>query len=149
MTPLATEVKQQAVQSGEEDHAANIKVRSSVKASWGDQDSLNEFRLELKRRMFDAVLTRWKESQEADHRMRQRYGTIIIVALAIQLISINLYAWRLGKGLLPGADPITSRILIVSVFVEVAGLVLAIIRYLFPRTGNDLNALLEHASQVE
>lgn len=140
---MAEESHKEPSSTGMDELVSMVNIRRSVESSFGDEDSLKELNSKLQRQILSAVLSQWSANQKADHWMRKIYGTIIIGILGIQLVVVNVYIWRLGLGLFPSADPITSRIVIVSVFVEVAGLVLAIIRYLFPQGGNDLNSILK------
>jgi hypothetical protein len=81
------------------------------------------------------VVTAWKCQQVEDRKMRKRYATCLMIIMAAQILVINVLYILMGCGKLQ-YEPWTAKTFIMSVFAEVAALVLLIVKYLF-RSTND------------
>lgn len=62
--------------------------------------------------------------------MREKYATYLILAMALQALVINVAFVLIGCGILT-FEPWTAKTFIVSVFAEIAAMVLIVVKYLF------------------
>ncbi|HWE40099.1 MAG TPA: hypothetical protein VG406_26340 [Isosphaeraceae bacterium] len=83
--------------------------------------------------------------QSADREMRSGYARILVRILIVQLVAINLFVLLLGFGRRLGfhLDEWTARTLILAVFLEIAALVHAVAKYLFPRPSDRFLEIME------
>jgi hypothetical protein len=92
------------------------------------------------------IIKTWKDQQEQERMMRGRYAFWLMVAMSTQILVANVAFFLIGLGLLT-IEEWTARTFIVSVFAEVASLVLFVVKYLFTPTGDSLLRLIEHLSR--
>jgi hypothetical protein len=76
------------------------------------------------------IVKAWKDQQAQDRKMRERYATYLIVAMGLQAITINVVFVLMGCGVLT-FEAWTARTFILSVFAEIAAMVLIVVKYLF------------------
>lgn len=82
-----------------------------------------------------SIVNAWKNQQTQDRAMRKSYATCLMIALAVQIATINVVYILMGCGVLT-FDPWTARVFIMAVFAEVAAMVFFIVKYLFRTTGD-------------
>ncbi len=96
--------------------------------------------LDKAERVFDATSRRemtlsslevWEQQQNSERRLRERFAGRILRLTWIQLGLINLFVLASGLSLLK-LDPSILKTLILSVFGELAALLLVMARFLFP-----------------
>jgi hypothetical protein len=83
------------------------------------------------------IVRAWDRQQTQDRQMRERYATWLMIALAVQAGCINVVCILLGAGVLH-LEPWTARTFIMSVFAEIAALVLIVVKYLFTPTSDKI-----------
>jgi len=89
------------------------------------------------------IIDAWKEQQEADRKLRDKYALWLIIFLGFQLIFISVLMVFIGLAKLE-YDQWLIKIFISSVFAEIVGMVYVIVRYLFTPTNNsEINKLIE------
>jgi hypothetical protein len=76
------------------------------------------------------IIKAWKDQHAQDRRMRERYATYLIVAMGLQAIAINVVFVLMGCEVLT-FEAWTARTFIMSVFAEIAAMVLIVVKYLF------------------
>jgi len=76
------------------------------------------------------ILTEWREQNNQDRRMRQRFATWVFVLLSGQLIFFAVFVVLLGLGML-NYDELETSLLYPSWFGQIAMFGWAIVRYLF------------------
>ena len=81
----------------------------------------------------------WKDQQAQDRKMRERYANLLLWGMGIQTAFVNLIVVLIGCKVLV-LEQWTGQIFIVSVFAEIAALVLVVTKYLF--RGTDDSALV-------
>jgi len=99
------------------------------------------------------VLNAWKQQQTQDREMRRKYANWLMLAMGLQMASVNLIFILLGCQVL-AFEPWTANTFIMSVFAETAALVLFVVKYLFARPEDTVlkliparNAITEHAPE--
>lgn len=76
------------------------------------------------------IVKAWKDQQTQDRKMRERYANYLILALGLQSLVVNTIFVLIGCGVLT-FEPWTARTFIMSVFAEMAAMVLIVVKYLF------------------
>lgn len=82
-----------------------------------------------------SIVHAWKTQQSQDRRMRRHYAIGLLIALAAQIVFVDVVYVLMGLGVLR-FDAWTARTFIMAVFAEVAAMVFFIVKYLF-RASND------------
>jgi len=100
-----------------------------------DQQNNNNYKIKT-------ILSTWKEQQDADREMRKGYAIKLIWILAIQLLIINVDFFLIGLDIL-SYDQWVVNIFVASVFSEMAGMVLIIVKYLFVPFGKEMLDLVK------
>jgi hypothetical protein len=72
----------------------------------------------------------WKEQQIQDREMRKNYATWLLIAMSFQVVAINVVYVLMGLKYLE-FQPWTANTFIMSVFAQIAALVLVVVKYLF------------------
>ena len=80
------------------------------------------------------IIGAWREQQNSDRKMRGTYATWLLVLVSGQIIFINVVFILLGIGFIKVPEWVAS-IFIGGVFAEITGLVLIVVKYLFPEGG--------------
>ncbi len=88
------------------------------------------------------IVSAWKEQQKQDRELRARYARWLMGAMAVQASLINVIFVLMGCGLL-SFESWTARTFIVSVFGEIAALVLMVVKYLFTPSSASILQFLE------
>lgn len=88
------------------------------------------------------ILGIWSKQHELERDQRGKYADWFKWVLVIQLIAINIAFFLIGRGCLY-FDQWTVNIFIVSVFGEIMGIVLIIVKYLFTSTSKEMIELIK------
>lgn len=108
-----------------------------------DIDSYKELRAADDRsRKLTTILTAWTQQQDQDRALRKTYGKWLLVALFVQTFLINLAFVLIGAKVLV-VDQWVAQTFIVSVFAEIAAMVVIIVKYLFPDKSDAIVNILE------
>jgi hypothetical protein len=83
------------------------------------------------------VLAAWRSQQTQDRNMRQRYANWLMLAMGFQVLAINVVFILMGLNVL-AFETWTANTFIMSVFGEIAALVLVVVKYLFARPDDTL-----------
>lgn len=83
------------------------------------------------------VLGAWKTQQNQDRTMRRHYANWLMLAMGFQIVAINIVFILMGCKVLV-FEQWTANTFIMSVFAEVAALVLLVVKYLFARPDDTL-----------
>lgn len=84
----------------------------------------------------------WQRQNKAERKLRQKVAWCILVALGIQIILVNVTFFLIGfKEIV--VDENLAKIFILAVFAEIVSMVLIVLRYLFPITGNEFLQLIK------
>lgn len=81
-------------------------------------------------RHYRILLRAWAKQQDQDREMRRKYATWLMLAMALQVVFIDVVYVLMGSGVLT-VEPWTARTFIMAVFAEIAALVLWVVKYLF------------------
>lgn len=76
------------------------------------------------------IVKAWKDQQAQDRKMRERYANYLIAAMGLQALVVNVIFVLIGCAVL-NFEPWTARTFIMSVFAEMAAMVLIVVKYLF------------------
>lgn len=88
------------------------------------------------------VLEAWERQHSEERQMRQRYAKWLLAGMFVQMGLVNLAFFAVGWGWIQ-VSPWVANTFILAVFGEVAGMVLFIVKYLFPRVSSDVLATIE------
>lgn len=88
------------------------------------------------------VLSAWKSQQTQDRKMREQYAWWLMAAMGGQIVAINIVFVLIGCRILT-FEQWTANSFIMSVFAEVAALVLLVVKYLFARPDDTLLKLAQ------
>ncbi len=119
---------------------AEPKLHSNSELSIDDRVKLAKQNNENTRT--NTILTLWKEQQDAERNLRRKYANYFIWILAVQLLIINAIFVLIGYKILH-YEQWTANLFIVSVFGEIVGIVLIIVKYLFTSTNKDMIELIK------
>jgi len=86
------------------------------------------------------VISAWEQQQIQERSLRSYYARIIFGVLIAQVVAINVFFVLLGRQCL-SVEKWTANTFIFAVFAEIASMTLVVIRYLFPKPGNDLEVI--------
>lgn len=122
-----------------EDLRKSISVISKITEPM-EPDDVDSY---LKIRDADERLTRirkiiqaWEAQQKEDRKLRGSYANKLIWIFIIELVAVFISFLLIGLRILI-VEEWTARVFILSVFVQTAGLILIIVKYLFPEKGPD------------
>lgn len=88
------------------------------------------------------LVNAWQRQNKAERKLRQRVAWCILIALALQIVLINTTFFLMGFKVMV-ADADLAKIFVLAVFAEIVAMVLIVLRYLFPQTGNDFLQLMK------
>lgn len=88
------------------------------------------------------VVTAWESQQSEERRLRRSYGTAILVALCLQSLLVDILFILIGLGRITIA-PWVANTFIVSVFGQIVGLAVVVVRHLFPQPSSEILRLIE------
>src|SRR5579872_2473933 len=88
------------------------------------------------------IVAAWSTQQEQDRVIRNAYSRWLAWTLSLQLVLVNTVFVLIGSGVLRFEAWVTN-VFVVSVFGEVTGLVLIVVKYLFPQSVSKVLELLE------
>lgn len=96
-----------------------------------DVDTFGKLRqIEDRSHQVRTLVKAWKDQQTQDRKMRERYATCLIGAMGVQALVVNVVFVLMGCGVLT-FEAWTARTFIMSVFAEIAAMVLIVVKYLF------------------
>jgi hypothetical protein len=108
-----------------------------------DEDALDQLRENKERRRHQsAIINAWRQQQTQDREMRRVYANWLMLVMSGQIAAINIIFILIGCGLLK-FEPWTANVFITAVFVEIASLVLLVVKYLFPATTDKILDLID------
>jgi len=88
------------------------------------------------------VVSAWESQQTEERRLRRSYGTSILIALCVQTLLVDAMFILMGVGKIAIAQWV-ANIFIVSVFGQIVGLAVVVVRHLFPQPSSDILRLIE------
>lgn len=88
------------------------------------------------------IVSSWEQQQNSDRFMRNGYAKVLMCVLAIQLLVINIIFVLIGVKVL-FYEQWVINVFIISVFGEIASMVVIIVRYLFIPVGKDMINLIK------
>ncbi len=113
------------------DTLKNLVQNVGEPVSSADVDSYGKLRqIEDRSHQVRTIIKAWKDQQAQDRKMRERYANYLIFAMGLQALVMNVIFVLIGCGALT-FEPWTARTFIVSVFAEIASMVLIVVKYLF------------------
>ncbi|MBI1917274.1 MAG: hypothetical protein HYS12_21450 [Planctomycetes bacterium] len=99
--------------------------------SSSDVDSYGKLRqIQDRSHQIRTIVKAWKDQQAQDRKMRERYAIYLIVAMGVQALVVNVVFVLMGCGVL-SFEAWTAKTFIMSVFAEIAAMVLIVVKYLF------------------
>jgi hypothetical protein len=84
----------------------------------------------------------WEHQQREERKLRRDYASRLLWIWVVQALVVNLAFVLIGLRILV-VDQWVANAFILSVFVELVGMVLIVMRYLFPKDGDSLLKLIE------
>jgi hypothetical protein len=113
------------------DSLKNLVQNVGEPVSSADVDTYGKLRqIEDRSHQIRTIIKAWKDQQAQDRKMRERYANYLIFAMGLQALVMNVIFVLMGCDALT-FEPWTARIFIVSVFAEIASMVLIVVKYLF------------------
>jgi len=88
------------------------------------------------------ILQAWERQHKEERALRRTYAKYLLVALFVQVAFVNMFLIALGMGWFK-VEQWVANIFVVSVFGEIAGCALIVVKYLFPKVGTELFSILE------
>lgn len=108
-----------------------------------DIDTYRQIReIEDKSYKLKIVLDAWKAQKKEERKWRNIYAGVLLLFLFIQIVIVNVSFFLIGAGTLKVEEWVANTF-IIAVFGEVASLTLVIVRYLFPKTGEEFPKIIE------
>ncbi len=98
---------------------------------------------ENRRTKFINILDAWNTQTEQERKLRIIYSISILSFLALQIIIVNLAFFFIGFGYIK-VDQWVANCFILSVFGEISAIFIMVVNYLFPKTGTDINHLIDN-----
>jgi len=90
----------------------------------------------------NTVLQAWERQHTEERAMRQKYARWLLVGMLIQMALVNFAFFAIGWGWIT-VSPWVANSFILAVFGEISGMVLLVVKYLFPKVSSDVLATLE------
>ena len=84
----------------------------------------------------------WEQQQGEERQLRRDYASRLLWIWVVQALVVNIAFALLGLNVLV-VDQWVANAFILSVFAELVGMVLIVMRYLFPKDGDSLLKLIE------
>jgi hypothetical protein len=88
------------------------------------------------------ILDAWEHQHMEEREMRQKYARWLLIGMFAQMGLVNIAFFAIGAGWLH-VDPWVANSFILAVFGEIAGMVLFVVKYLFPKVSSDVLATIE------
>jgi len=108
-----------------------------------DIDTYRQIReIEDKSYKLKIVLDAWKAQKKEERKWRNIYAGVLLGFLFIQIVVVNVSFFLIGAGKLKVEEWVANTF-IIAVFGEVASMTLVIVRYLFPKTGEEFPKIIE------
>ena len=108
-----------------------------------DVDTYRQIReIEDKSYKLKIVLDAWKAQKKEERKWRNIYAGVLLGFLFIQIVVVNVSFFLIGAGKLKVEEWVANTF-IIAVFGEVASMTLVIVRYLFPKTGEEFPKIIE------
>ncbi|HVU86440.1 MAG TPA: hypothetical protein VHD36_03920 [Pirellulales bacterium] len=108
-----------------------------------DVDSFGRLRdIEDKSHKLRTILQAWEKQHTEERKLRKNYAWGLLIALFVQLGLVNVAFFLIGYGELTLPESAMNTF-IVSVFGEIAAMAFIVTKYLFPKTGSEILALIE------
>lgn len=123
------------------EHAGVEKVGGPVTS---DQiDAIGKFQdIQERGKHHRTIVNAWKQQQDQDRKMRKLFATWLMIAMSLQVAALQMIFLLIGCGVLK-FEEWTAKTFVMSVFAEVGGLVLLVVKYLFPATSDKILDLLD------
>jgi len=116
--------------------------------SSSDVDSYGKLRqIQDRSHQIRTIVKAWKDQQTQDRNMRERYATYLIVAMAMQALVVNGVFILMGCGVLT-FEAWTPKTFIMSVFAEMAAMVLIVVKYLFTPSSEKVLQFLDEKKRA-
>jgi hypothetical protein len=84
----------------------------------------------------------WEEQQREERKLRRTYALVLIIILAVELIAIFVAFFFIGTGKLTTPRWVGEGFLLAA-FAQSTGLVLVVVKYLFPERSSDVLQLVK------
>ena len=108
-----------------------------------DIDTFRQYReIQDKSYKYQTVLSAWAAQKKEEREWRNIYAGVLLLFLFIQIVIVNVSFFLIGAGKLK-VDEWVANTFIIAVFGEVASMILVIVRYLFPKTGEEFQQIIE------
>ncbi len=108
-----------------------------------DVDTYRQFReIQDKSHKLNIVLDAWKVQKKEERKLRNIYAGLMLAFLLIQILIVNVGFFLIGLGYLE-IERWIANTFIIAVFGEVASMALVIVRYLFPKAGDEFSRIVE------
>ena len=88
------------------------------------------------------VVSAWESQQTEERHLRRSYGTAILIALCVQTLLVDVVFILIGVGKIAISQWV-ANIFIVSVFGQIVGLAVVVVRHLFPQASSEILRLIE------
>ena len=90
------------------------------------------------------LIQAWKEQQNSDRQMRQKYANWLLVVIRLQLFVVYTAFFLIGASVLK-VDQWVATIFISGVFAETSALALIVVKYLFPASDGAIFNLINNS----
>lgn len=116
--------------------------------SLSDVDTYGKLRqIQDRSHLIRTIVKAWKDQQSQDRTMRDRYAYYLIAAMGIQALIVNIVFVLMGCSVLT-FEPWTAKTFILSVFAEIASMVLIVVKYLFTPSSDRVLQLLRDTKKT-
>ena len=88
------------------------------------------------------IVAAWKSQQDQDRKMRKTYANWLMGTMSVQVFVINVIFVLIGCGVLK-FEQWTANTFVMATFAEISGLVLLVVKYLFPATTDRILDLID------
>ena len=121
----------------------NIVAEIGSAVTSDDIDTYRQIReIEDKSYKLKIELDAWKAQKKEERKWRNIYAGVLLLFLFIQIVIVNVSFFLIVAGTLKVEEWVANTF-IIAVFGEVASLTLVIVRYLFPKTGEEFPKIIE------
>ena len=124
-------------------HAKSMVAEIGSAVTSDDIDTYRQLReIEDRSYKLKIVLDAWKAQKREERKWRNIYAGVLLGFLFIQIIVVNVSFFLIGAGKLE-IEKWVANTFIIAVFGEAASMTLVIVRYLFPKTGDEFPKIIE------
>lgn len=124
-------------------HAKSMVAEIGSAVTSDDIDTYKQLReIEDKSYKLRIVLDAWEAQKREERKWRNIYAGVLLGFLLIQIVVVNVSFFLIGAGKLE-IEKWVANTFIIAVFGEVASMTLVIVRYLFPKTGDEFPKIIE------